>query len=84
MECDTSMLSGGELSRVILAYTLALGEMFNMPLMLLDECTASLDQDMTTVVFNSIRDNFSGKLILIIAHQVITGTFDKTIMLGEE
>lgn len=82
MECDLSMLSGGELSRVILAYTLALGEMFNTPLLLLDECTASLDQDMTTRVFNSIRQNFTGKLVLIIAHQVITGIFDKTIVLG--
>lgn len=82
MECDLGMLSGGELSRVILAYTLALGEMFNTPLLLLDECTASLDQDMTTIVFNSIREHFTGKLVLIIAHQVITGTFDKTIRLG--
>ena len=81
MECDLSILSGGELSRVILAYTLALGEMFNTPLLLLDECTASLDQDLTTVVFDNIRTNFTGKMVIIIAHQVVTGTFDKTIKL---
>lgn len=83
MECDLTMLSGGELSRVILAYTLALAEMFNTPLLLLDECTASLDQDMTSVVFNGIRDHFNGKLTLIIAHQIITGTFDTVIKLGD-
>lgn len=81
MECDINMLSGGELSRVILAFTLALADMFNTPILLLDECTASLDQDLTTTVFNSIREHFNGKLVIIIAHQVVTGVFDKTIKL---
>ena len=81
MEVDMNMLSGGELSRVILAYTLALAEMFNTPLLLLDECTSSLDQDLSSVVFQAIRDNFNGKMTIVIAHQVVTGTFDKTISL---
>ena len=62
-------------------YKRQLGEMFNTPLFLLDECTASLDQDMTGIVFDGIRDNFDGKLTLIIAHQVISGTFDKVVRL---
>jgi len=82
MECDLNMLSGGELSRVILAYTLALAEMFNTPLLLLDECTASLDQELTSTVFEGIKDNFNGKLALIIAHQVVTGAFDTKVNLG--
>ena len=81
MECDLRMLSGGELSRVVLGYTLALAEIFNTPLLLLDECTASLDQDMTGVVFDGIRNNFNGKIVLIIAHQVISGTFDNIVSL---
>jgi exonuclease SbcC len=84
MEADLKMLSGGELSRVILAYTLALAEMFNTPLVLLDECTASLDQDLTSDVFDAIRENFNGKMTLFIAHQVITGTFDKVVRLGKD
>lgn len=84
MECDLNMLSGGELSRVILAFTLALGEMFNTPLLLLDECTSSLDQNLTTVVFNAIREHYNGKLVILIAHQVVTGIFDKTINLSNE
>ena len=44
MECDMQYLSGGEKARVILAFTLALSEMFNTPLLLLDESTANLDQ----------------------------------------
>jgi ABC-type transport system involved in cytochrome bd biosynthesis fused ATPase/permease subunit len=83
MEADMNMLSGGELSRVILAYTLALAEMFNTPLLLLDECTASLDEDTTNTVFEVIKDNFHGKMVIIIAHQVIEGGFDKSIVLGE-
>ena len=82
MECDLTMLSGGEISRVILSFTLALSEIFNTPLMLLDECTASLDEDLTDTVFEGIRENFNGKLVLIIAHQVVSGKFDRVIALS--
>lgn len=83
MEADINMLSGGELSRVILAFALALGEIFNTPIMLLDECTSSLDQELTGVVMDGIRENFNGNLVLLIAHQVIKGQFDKVIQIGE-
>ena len=83
IDSDISMLSGGELSRVILAYTLSLAEMFNTPIILLDECTSSLDQELTSIVFDSIRENFNGKIAIIIAHQVVTGTFNKIIDLGK-
>jgi len=81
MESDLNMLSGGELSRVVLAYTMALAEMFNTPLLLLDECTASLDQELSEIVFSAIKENFNGKMTLLIAHQVVTGSFDKIIRL---
>jgi DNA repair exonuclease SbcCD ATPase subunit len=84
MESDLNMLSGGELSRVVLAYTMALAEMFNTPLLLLDECTASLDQELSEIVFSAIRENFNGKLTLLIAHQVVTGSFDKIIRLDSK
>lgn len=81
MECDLASLSGGELCRVVLAFTLALGEMFNTSLLLLDESTSSLDQDTTTVVFDAIKENFKDKTVLIIAHQVVEGVFDTIIKL---
>ena len=81
MEADISMLSGGELARVVLAYTLALAEIFNSPMIMLDESTASLDQDMTSIVMEGIRKNFGNKLTVIIAHQVISGDFDRQISL---
>ena len=78
-ETEFESLSGGEQARVILAYTLSLAEIFNSPLLLLDECTASLDQESTNIVFDCIRDNFKGQLAVVVAHQVITGAFDTVI-----
>lgn len=81
MDADISMLSGGELSRVILAYTLALAEISGSPLVMLDECTASLDQELTSVVIEGIRENFQNRMVLVIAHQVVSGIFDRVIKL---
>ena len=79
MDCDMNMLSGGELSRVVLAFTLALGEMFNTPIILLDECTSSLDQDLSGIIINGIRENFSNKLVVVISHQNVCGIYDRVI-----
>lgn len=81
MECDISSLSGGEISRVVLAFTLALAEMFNIPMIMLDECTANLDQEMTNTVLAGIKENFNNKLVLVVAHQVVTGSFDHILTL---
>lgn len=81
IESDITMLSGGELSRVNLAYTLALSEIFNSPIILLDECTSSLDQELTSIVFEGIKNSFSHKLIIVVAHQVVSGEFDRSIEL---
>lgn len=79
MESDLGMLSGGELSRVILSFTMALAEIFNSPLLMLDECTASLDEELSTEVINSIREHFNGKLVLLIAHQATEGVYDQVV-----
>ena len=79
MECDINMLSGGELQRVIIAFTLSLAEMSQSPLLLLDECTSNLDQDLTNTVIGGIKKHFSQKNVLIIAHQVVSGIFDNVI-----
>lgn len=78
-DCDITNLSGGETSRVILAFTLALAEIFNVPLLMLDECTASLDSDSTTIVFDTIQEHFKNKTVLVVAHQCTEGIFDKII-----
>uniref|UniRef100_A0A6C0CYZ2 Rad50/SbcC-type AAA domain-containing protein n=1 Tax=viral metagenome TaxID=1070528 RepID=A0A6C0CYZ2_9ZZZZ len=81
MECDLNTLSGGELSRVILAYTLALAEIFNSPLLLLDECTASLDETSASNVFETIKEHFNNKMCIVIGHQMVAGMFDHVISL---
>jgi DNA repair exonuclease SbcCD ATPase subunit len=80
-DCELNSLSGGELARVTLAFTLTLNEIFNSPILILDESTASLDQELTNIVFNSIKDNFKNKIILVVAHQVVEGIFDQIINL---
>jgi DNA repair exonuclease SbcCD ATPase subunit len=74
-QSDLSSLSGGELARVVLAFTIALAEINNVKLLLLDECVASLDQETTTTVIDSIRKSFDG-MVICIAHQTTTGVFD--------
>jgi len=79
MECDIGSLSGGELARVVLAFTLALAEMFNTPLIMLDECTSSLDEELSTTIINGLKDNFSNKLVIVISHQNICGLYDRIL-----
>ena len=81
MECDLNTLSGGEIQRTVIAFTLALSEIFNSPLLLLDECTSNLDQELTNLIIQGIKENYSGKNIILIAHQVVAGIFDNVINL---
>ncbi len=52
------------------------------PLML-DERTANLDQDLSTLIYSVIKENFPNQLLLVVAHQVITGPFDNIITLQD-
>jgi len=79
-EGDLQNLSGGELARVILAFTIALAEINNVRLLLLDECVSSLDQESTGQVIDTIKANFTGNVICI-AHQTTTGVFDHVLEL---
>ena len=78
-ECDHTSLSGGELQRLILAFTLAFTERFNLPFLLLDECTSNLDQALTSEVVSVIKKYQHNRPVLLVAHQVVLGMFDKVI-----
>jgi DNA repair exonuclease SbcCD ATPase subunit len=82
MDADLSILSGGELQRVVIAYNLALSEIFSVPLILLDECTSNLDQELTEIVVKGIKYNCKGKTMIMIAHQVVSGIFDNVISIS--
>ncbi len=68
-----------------LAFTLAFHQINNnkvTPLML-DERTANLDQDLSTLIYSVIKENFPNQLLLVVAHQVSTGPFDNIITLQD-
>jgi len=81
MTCGLDTLSGGEVARISLAYTLALAEMINTPILMLDECTSSLDADMSSIVMESIKTHMQNRTIIVIAHQAETGAYDNVITL---
>lgn len=82
MSCDINMLSGGEKSRVILAFTMTFAEIFNTPIIMLDECTSSLDVELTGEIIEAIKETSKEKLILAVCHQITTHAhFDKIITL---
>lgn len=78
-ECDHNSLSGGELQRLILAFSLAFTERFNLPFVLLDECTSNLDAELTGEVVDAIKKYQHDRPILLVAHQVVSGMFEKVI-----
>lgn len=80
-ECDFNNLSGGEQTRIILAYTMAFSEILYSPVVMLDEAMSSLDQDTTDIVSKTIKYNCKNKIVILIAHQVVQGNFDRIISL---
>jgi len=76
---DIDFLSGGQRDRVNLAFTLALSELVDNRVLLLDECISSLDSETSDIVVETLKEKYKGKLVLCVAHQVNTGVFDKVI-----
>ena len=77
-EFDYSSLSGGELQRVILAFTLALSDKFSAPFVMLDEATSNLDQNLTNIVVSGIK-KYHPRPVILVAHQVVTGVFESVV-----
>jgi DNA repair exonuclease SbcCD ATPase subunit len=77
---DINSLSGGEFARVVLAFAIAMAEINNVPILMLDESFASLDAETTESVLEAIRENYNGDII-VVAHQTTKGVFDTVIEL---
>lgn len=75
-DTDLLSLSGGERARLSLAFTLALSEIYNHPLLMLDESISSLDYESTVDVVQAIKEILVDKTVLIVSHQANTGIFD--------
>ncbi len=78
-EADFDSLSGGERARVSLAFTLALSEIYQTPILMLDESISSLDYDSTVEVLGAIKENMPNRTVLCVSHQANTGLFDNVI-----
>lgn len=80
-QIDLINLSGGEYDRVVLAFTLTFAELTQSPILLLDECVSSLDQENAEMVFDCIKSYCKNKIVIIVAHQIVTGMFDEILKL---
>lgn len=78
MKCDASLLSGGEQARLNLAFVLAFAHVFHAKLLLLDECTSNLDQELVRTVTEQIEQVGIPKVI-VIAHQIVEGNFKQIL-----
>ena len=80
MKCDPSLLSGGEQARLNLAFVMAFANVFQSRLLMLDECTSNLDQELVQIVVDKIETTGIPKVILI-AHQVVEGNFKQILQI---
>lgn len=77
---NVSQLSGGEGDRVSLALILALARLNTCPLLLLDECLASLDGTLKEACMKILRRNIcQNKTVLVILHDTVEGHYDTII-----
>lgn len=83
VETGLDCLSGGEYDRVTLSIVLALNTMFGSNLIMLDESISSLDSELTGEIIEVLKENMSGKVIVIVSHQIPTGLFDGIINIEE-
>ena len=79
-KCAYSGLSGGEQARLNVCFMVALATFFKSKLLLLDECTAQLDQEASESVFMLLKEHAPCKVV-VVAHQVSQGGFDNIIHL---
>lgn len=80
-EIEFSDLSGGEKDRCSLALTLALNNLTESNIILLDECLSSLNEELIHELMEMLREIAKTKLILIVSHGIIHGEFDHIITL---
>ncbi len=78
-DMDVASLSGGERDRVNLAIVLALNEIFDSPLLMLDECISSLDYGNFSRVVEALQESMVDKLVLLVSHQAEEGQFDAVV-----
>ena len=77
-------LSGGEQDRISMAITLALTKISGAPILLLDECMASLDNEIREKCIYALRNHVDNKTIVHICHEAILGLHDSSVTVHQE
>lgn len=75
-------LSGGEGDRLSLLLTIALHRQTSCPLLLLDECFASLDSDAKDLALDVVRQ-YTDCAVLVIQHDGVQGSYDEETDLSD-
>ena len=76
---DVNELSGGEQSRICLAYQLALSDLFNSPVLMLDEAFSGLQTELKEDCIEALRTVALKKLIILTEHGTNDAIFDDVI-----
>jgi len=72
-------LSGGQFSRLVLAFQLALSDMYNSPILMLDESLQGCDIATQEICIDAIKEISDRKLVLMIEHYTQDHYFDEVL-----
>jgi DNA repair exonuclease SbcCD ATPase subunit len=74
-------LSGGQQSRLCLAFQLALSDMYDSPILMLDEAFKGLDENTMATCLAAVKQISERKLVLVSEHFANDEIFDQTVEL---
>lgn len=74
-------LSGGQYSRVVLAFQLALSDLYNSPILMLDESLRGNDSQTIDICLDALKVISKRKLVIIAEHNIDSSYFDEEICL---
>lgn len=79
---DINELSGGEQDRVVLAFQLAMSDLYGSPVLFVDEGFAGADVEKTLMLgLEVLKEISQNKLVVMVQHGVPEGIFDEVIQL---
>lgn len=80
---DTGNLSGGEEDRIVLAFQLAIGDIYSTNMLMVDEGFSSTDTEVTMQLgLELLKEIADTKLVLVVQHGAPEGIFDEVRVLG--
>jgi DNA repair protein SbcC/Rad50 len=83
LENISEELSGGQYSRVALAFQCALSDMYNSPILLLDEALQGCDAEAMEKCIDGLKTISMRKLVVVIEHHIPDHHFDEVLDLAE-